>query len=275
MFLKTNGKTDLRAAPDRTAGCINYNVMSKRNLPVKPLLRRSRHEQNWLEGPKNRGFELSFAFKVFWEFIKGFRALHFSGPSVTVFGSARFKAGHPYYEQAREVGSLIAKLGLTVMTGGGPGVMEAANRGAKEAGGYSVGCNIVLPHEQTENPYLDKFVRISYFFVRKVLLVKYSYAFVIMPGGFGTMDEFFETLTLVQTRKINDFPIVVMGLEYYKPMREFLAFMIAQGTISPEDTSYLLFTDDPKEAAVHIRKYLADNYRVVRRKPRWWFFEKA
>lgn len=241
----------------------------------KPLIRRN--EKVWLEGPKSRTYELFFAIRVFWEFIKGFRALHFTAPCITVFGSARFKEGHPYYEKAREVSAHIAAdLGLTIMTGGGPGIMEAANRGAREAGGRSVGCNIVLPHEQKENPYLDKYVTLNYFFVRKVLLVKYSYAFVIMPGGFGTMDEFFETLTLVQTRKIDDFPIVIMGTEYYRQLREFLEFMAKEGTISPEDMNLILFTDDPLEATAHIRKFLAENYRVVRRtRPAWWLFEKS
>lgn len=234
-------------------------------------------EPIWLDGPRQRHFELFFALKVFWEFIRGFRALHFVGPSVTVFGSARFKEGHRYYESARLIGRRIVEdLGMTVMTGGGPGIMEAANRGAKEAGGDSVGCNIVLPHEQAENPWLDKFVTIRYFFVRKVLLVKYSYAFVIMPGGFGTMDEFFETLTLVQTRKIHHFPIVVMGMDYYRPLQEYLNFMAEQGTISPEDMKLLLFTDDPAEATEHIRQYISEHYRVERRrKPVWWLFEKA
>ena len=234
-------------------------------------------EPIWLDGPRQRHFELFFALKVFWEFIRGFRALHFVGPSVTVFGSARCKEGHRYYESARLIGRRIAEdLGMTVMTGGGPGIMEAANRGAKEAGGHSVGCNIVLPHEQSENPWLDKFVTIRYFFVRKVLLVKYSYAFVIMPGGFGTMDEFFETLTLVQTRKIHHFPIVVMGMDYYRPLQEYLNFMAEQGTISPEDMKLLLFTDDPAEATEHIRQYISEHYRVERRrKPVWWLFEKA
>lgn len=234
-------------------------------------------EPVWLDGPRQRHFELFFALKVFWEFIRGFRALHFVGPSVTVFGSARFREGHPYYESARLIGRRIAEdLGMTVMTGGGPGVMEAANRGAKEAGGHSVGCNIVLPHEQFENPWLDKFVTIRYFFVRKVLLVKYSYAFVILPGGFGTMDEFFETLTLVQTRKIHHFPIVIMGMDYYRPLQEYLKFMAGQGTISPEDMKLLLFTDDPEEATEHIRQYISEHYRVERRrKPVWWLFEKA
>jgi uncharacterized protein (TIGR00730 family) len=234
-------------------------------------------ENEWLEGPRSRSFELKLAFRVFWEFLRGFRALHFSGPSVTVFGSARFPEGHRYYEEARKIGYRIAAdLGLTVMTGGGPGIMEAANRGAREAGGHSVGCNIVLPHEQKENPYVDKFVTIRYFFVRKVLLVKYSYAFVILPGGFGTMDELFETLTLVQTGKIHDFPIVVMGLDYYTPLREYMKFMAEQGTISPGDLDLILFTDDTEEAIEHIRKHLSEDFKVVKRhKPLWWLFERV
>lgn len=265
--MKTARKAELR----------HPNQLLLFNMPVNPPFIDPRERENvWLEGPKNRGFELSFAIQVFWEFVKGFRALHFCSPCVTVFGSARFKEGHPYYELARRVGSLLASnLGLAVMTGGGPGIMEAANRGAREGGGYSVGCNILLPQEQHENPYLDKFVRIKYFFVRKVLLVKYSYAFVIMPGGFGTMDEFFETLTLVQTGKINDFPIVIMGSEYYKPLQGYLQFMAQNGTISEEDTRLVLFTDDPEEAVSHIWKYLSSQYKVKKRRPIWWLLEKA
>ncbi|MBK8194665.1 MAG: TIGR00730 family Rossman fold protein [Lewinellaceae bacterium] len=239
----------------------------------KPLI--DPHEPSFLEGPKTRSFELSFAIRVFWEFLQGFRKLHFIGPCVTIFGSARFKEGHPHYEAARNVSRRIAdELGMAIMTGGGPGIMEAANRGAREARGLSVGCNIVLPHEQKENPYLDKFVLFRYFFVRKVLLVKYSFAFVIFPGGFGTMDEFFETLTLVQTKKIENFPIVVMGTQFYQPLRDFLHFMAEQGTISPEDMDLLLFTDDPDEAVGHIRQYISSNYKIVRRRPAWWLFEK-
>ncbi len=231
---------------------------------------------NYLDGPQDRGFEVIFAFRVFWEFLRGFRGLHFIGPCITVFGSARFPAGHRYYEAARVVShKLSADLGLTILTGGGPGVMEAANRGAREAGGPSIGCNILLPQEQSANPYVDKFVTLRYFFVRKVLLVKYSYAFIIMPGGFGTMDEFFETLTLVQTGKISNFPIVVMGLDYYKPIQEYIKFMVAEGTISPADLDLLLFTDDPDEAVEHVRQYIATNYKAVkRRKPIWWLFER-
>jgi uncharacterized protein (TIGR00730 family) len=235
------------------------------------------NESQFLEGPKSRRFDLWFAIKVFWEFMRGFRALHFIGPCVTVFGSARFKDGHPHYEVAQQLSARIAdELGLTIMTGGGPGIMEAANRGAKEAGGRSVGCNIVLPHEQKENAFLDKFVTFRYFFVRKVLLLKYSYAFVIFPGGFGTMDEFFETLTLVQTGKIENFPIVVMGMDYYRPLQEYLKFMAEQGTISPEDMSLLLFTDDMDEAIAHIRTYISGKYKVVKReRPIWWLFERS
>lgn len=233
-------------------------------------------ENVWLEGPQRRGFEFFFALKVFWEFLRGFRGLHFCGPCITVFGSARFKDGHPYYEKAEEMGGRIARdLGMTVMTGGGPGIMEAANKGAREAGGRSVGCNIFLPHEQTANPFLDKFVTIRYFFVRKVLLVKYSYAFVILPGGFGTMDEFFETLTLVQTGKIDNFPIVVMGLDYYRPLQAYLAFMAEKGTIAAHELELILFTDDSDEAMAHIRRFLTANYKIVpRKKPLWWLFER-
>jgi uncharacterized protein (TIGR00730 family) len=234
-------------------------------------------EPIFLEGPRDRHFEFFFAFRVFWEFLRGFRALHFTGPCVTVFGSARFKEGHKYYELAREVGRhIVTDLGMTVMTGGGPGVMEAANRGAKEANGPSVGCNILLPYEQAENPWLDKFVTIRYFFVRKVLLVKYSFAFVILPGGFGTMDELFETLTLIQTKKVANFPIVVMGQEYFAPMHSYLRFMVEQGTISPEDLDLVLFTDSPSEATAHIGQYLAQNFKAKkRRRPIWWLFERA
>jgi uncharacterized protein (TIGR00730 family) len=231
----------------------------------------------WLEGPKGRSFEFLFALKVFWEFLRAFRGLHFIGPCVTVFGSARFQEGHRYYEEARRMGArIVTDLGMTVMTGGGPGIMEAANRGAKEAGGRSVGCNIVLAHEQQANRYLDKFVTLRYFFTRKVMLLKYSYAFVIFPGGFGTMDEFFETLTLVQNDKIDDFPIVVIGKDYYQPLLDYCRFMIEQGTISATDLDLLLFTDDLDEAMQHIRHFLEKNYKIVERdKPVWWLFERS
>lgn len=158
-------------------------------------------EIKFLEGPQSRWKELKFAFKVFAEFIRGYRQLAFVGPCVTIFGSARFHPGDKYYELTEKVGAEVAKMGFTVLTGGGPGLMEAANKGAKEVGGRSVGCNIILPHEQKPNPYLDRWVNIRYFFVRKTLLIKYSYAFICMPGGFGTLDELFEAITLIQTKK--------------------------------------------------------------------------
>ncbi|MEY5033899.1 MAG: hypothetical protein RL447_277 [Bacteroidota bacterium] len=231
-------------------------------------------EHIFLEGPKSRGYELLFAWRVFWQFIRGFRALHFLGPSITVFGSARFKEDHPYYQQARAFGERIAKLGLATMTGGGPGIMEAANRGAFEAGGLSVGCNILLPFEQHENPYLHKSITFEHFFVRKVLLVKYSYAFIIMPGGFGTMDELFETLTLVQTKTITKFPIVLFGKQYYQPLMDAIADMEKQGTISPDDLSLVKFTDDIDEAMNFIASYIQKHYTVKPRKRLWWLFEK-
>jgi uncharacterized protein (TIGR00730 family) len=234
----------------------------------------SAKEHVFLEGPKSRGYELSFAFRVFRQFISGFRTLHFMGPSITVFGSARFKEDHPYYQQARAFGARIAKLGMATMTGGGPGIMEAANRGAFEAGGLSVGCNIRLPFEQHENPYLHRSITFEHFFVRKVLLVKYSYAFIIMPGGFGTMDELFETLTLVQTNTIAQFPIVLFGKEYYKPLMDAIHDMEKQGTISPDDLSLVKFTDDIDEAMDFIQTYIQKHYKVKPRKRLWWLFEK-
>jgi uncharacterized protein (TIGR00730 family) len=210
---------------------------------------RSFEESRFLSGPRKRWEELARAIRIFLEFIRGFRALHFVGPCVTVFGSARFKEDDPNYALARQVGARIAGMGFTIMTGGGPGMMEAANRGAKDVGGRSIGCNIVLPMEQKPNPYLDKFVEFKYFFVRKVMLVKYSYAFVVMPGGFGTLDELFEALTLIQTKKIESFPVVLMGKEFWEPMMAFIRDrLIARGTISPEDLNLLMVTDSVDEA---------------------------
>jgi uncharacterized protein (TIGR00730 family) len=206
-----------------------------------------------LEGPRARIKELGLIFRVFIEFIRAFRVLHFVGPCVTVFGSARFKEDHPYYKKGVEVGAALAKLGFTVMTGGGPGVMEAANRGAKEAGGVSVGCNIELPFEQYPNPYLDKYVNMRYFFTRKVMLVKYSYALVVLPGGFGTLDEFAEVITLIQTKKIENFPVVIIGSEYYKKFLEFIDFMAEQETIDKEDKELFFVTDSVEDAIEYLK----------------------
>ena len=223
-----------------------------------------------LVGPQGRAAELRRAFRIFFECLKGFRKLHFLGPTVTVFGSARFKEGNPHYELAREVGGRLSEVGFAVMTGGGPGVMEAANRGAKEAGGASVGCNIELPHEQYANPYLDTVIDFRYFFVRKLMLVKYSYAFILMPGGFGTMDETFETATLIQTGKIADFPLVLMGSEYWGPLIEFMREdMVRAGTISPDDPDRFFVTDSAREAVRHVFAATSHRFGEVLSRPKW------
>ncbi len=231
-------------------------------------------EHKFLQGPQRRGFELWRAVRIFFELLRGFRALHFAGPCVTVFGSARFKEDHPYYVLAREVGGRLASAGFTVMTGGGPGIMEAANRGAREAGGRSIGCNIELPQEQSHNPYLDKWVTFRHFFVRKVMLVKYSYAFVALPGGYGTLDELFEIATLVQTRKVEDFPIVLLGREYWAPLVDFLRErMLAERTIDALDLAHLFVTDSPEEAVRQIVEVAVPRFGLTYgpRARRWWF----
>lgn len=216
-----------------------------------------------LHGPNTRFRELSLLLGVIRDFLSGFRSLHFVGPCVTVFGSARFNEDHPYYKTARAMGAAIAKMGFTVMTGGGPGIMEAANRGAKDVGGRSVGCNIRLPFEQRHNPYLDRWVTMDHFFVRKTLLIKYSYGFVIMPGGFGTMDELFEALTLIQTGKIRNFPIVVMGTEFWPGMRQLTQDMLKGSTISPEDLDLILWTDSVDEAIEHLQENAVKQFGLL------------
>lgn len=233
-------------------------------------------ERFFLEGPKSRGSELFTAIKIFMELIHGFRHLHFVGPCITVFGSARFPETHPYYALTRELGARIADARFTVMTGGGPGLMEAANRGAKEAGGTSIGCNIVLPKEQKPNPYLDKWVDFRYFFVRKVMLVKYSFGFIAVPGGFGTLDELFEVTTLIQTGKIRNFPVALLGVEYWTPLMKFMTeTLAAKGTIDARDASQLLLTDSPAEAVAFIQRSATENFglRYVRRRPKRILFE--
>jgi uncharacterized protein (TIGR00730 family) len=236
-------------------------------------------ERHFLEGPRPRRSELVEITRIMREFVKGFRHLHFVGPCVTVFGSARFKEDHPYYALARRLGSCLAEAGFTVMTGGGPGIMEAANRGAKEAAGRSVGINIVLPAEQKPNPYLDRWVEIRYFFVRKMLLEKYSYAFVAMPGGLGTLDELFETAVLIQTGKIQDFPVVLMGKSFWTPLLEYMeSVLLAAGTIDAKDVTRWMVTDSPEEAVSTIRERAMRDFGLsygARAKARWWLGEKA
>lgn len=205
-------------------------------------------DRRLLGGPRSRTDEFFRVVRICVEFIRGFRALHFLGPCVTVFGSARFPEDHRYYKLAREAGAAISKMGFVVMTGGGPGIMEAANRGARDVRGKSIGCNIILPKEQQANPYIDKFVTFRYFFVRKVMLIKYSQAFVIFPGGFGTLDEAFEAATLIQTGKISDFPLVFIGRDYWEPLFEYMReTLVEEGAIDPADFDRFLLTDSIDE----------------------------
>lgn len=217
-------------------------------IPAKKRLKRVSGEAQFLAGRHSRSKELLRVVKIGLEFIRGFRALHRIGPAVTGFGSARFKEGHPYYKLGLEVGDALAREGYAVITGGGPGIMEAISRGAKEAGGESIGCNIVLPHEQMPNPYLTRVVTFYYFFVRKVMLVKYSYGFVILPGGIGTLDEMAEALTLIQTGKLYDFPVILMGTDYWKGLMDWIKdTLVARGAVSPDDLNFVHLTDDKDE----------------------------
>lgn len=258
----------------------NIDVAEKEPAPESSLTAPAeRADQIFLEGPRPRFDEFVTLLRVMRDFLRGFRVLHFVGPCVTVFGSARIKSDNPYYELARKMGGAIARLGFTVMTGGGPGLMEAANRGAKEIGGRSVGCNIELPHEQQANSYLDRSVTLQYFFVRKALLVKYSYAFVIMPGGVGTLDEMFEALTLIQTGKIKNFPIVILGTDYWRELIELINKMARLGTIGPKDVDLVFATDSIEDAIAHIREKAIEPFGlklVTRlRRPFSWLGERA
>jgi uncharacterized protein (TIGR00730 family) len=239
--------------------------------PAPPGVRR------FLDGPQKRSFELARAIRIFFELMRGFRALHFLSPCVTVFGSARCKEDDPFYRLAQETGKNLAQAGFTVMTGGGPGIMEAANRGAREAGGFSVGCNIQLPQEQEPNPYLDRWITFQHFFVRKVMLVKYSYAFVALPGGFGTLDEIFEVATLIQTEKIHDFPLILIGRKFWGPLLEFMhERLIPGGTIDSRDAERFFVTDSAEEAVRHIVEVVIPRFGLTYRtklKRRWFLWE--
>jgi uncharacterized protein (TIGR00730 family) len=237
-------------------------------------------EKHFLEGRHSRFFELKRAIQIFFECIRGFRKLHFVGPCITVFGSARFSSeDHPYYELTRDIGREIAKQGFTVMTGGGPGLMEAANRGAKEVGGKSIGCNMTLPKPQKPNRYLDRWIEFRYFFVRKVMLAKYSHAFIVMPGGFGTLDEFFEVVTLIQTGKMKNFPVILVGKTYWQGLLKFFNDPICSlGAIDPADLSAIRFTNSPAEAVRWVHeaavRQLGPNYAQPQ-KPWWLFWERG
>ena len=234
-------------------------------------------ERRFLSGPQDRSSELLRLLHISAEFLRGFRKLHRLGPCVTVFGSARFPESHPYCGLARDVGRRLAEAGFTVMTGGGPGIMEAASRGAKEAGGRTAGCNIELPVEQKPNPYLDECVTFHHFYVRKVMLVKYSYAFVVLPGGFGTLDEVFETVTLIQTDKIRDFPIVLMASDFWGPLIQFMRdTLLVRGTIDEADFELMKVVDSAEDGVALIRDAAIRRFGLTygpRARRRWALFE--
>jgi uncharacterized protein (TIGR00730 family) len=219
-------------------------------------------EHEFLTRNRSLEGELARLERINEEFERGFRALGKIGPAVTVFGSARFKEGHRYYELSREVGRELARAGFATITGGGPGVMEAANRGAHEAGGRSYGLNIILPHEQGANPYVDTSVEFRYFFVRKVMLVKYSCAYIVMPGGLGTLDEMFEAATLIQCRKIGPFPMILVGDEFWDGLRQYGHFLVENGVFDADELGFGLITDSPREAVDRIVRSLPDSVRA-------------
>jgi uncharacterized protein (TIGR00730 family) len=217
------------------------------------------HRKDWSEIKSNDSWSI---FKIMAEFVEAYDKMAKAGPCVAIFGSARTKPNHPHYIQAVELAERLASTGYGVITGGGPGIMEAGNKGAKQGGGVSVGLNIDLPFEQFHNQYIDRdhFLEFDYFFVRKVIFVKYSQAFVIMPGGFGTLDEFFEALTLIQTKKIARRPIVLFGVDYWKGLFEWVQqTMLTQQYISPSDLELFKLTDDIDEAVKFIDDFFSSH----------------
>jgi uncharacterized protein (TIGR00730 family) len=240
--------------------------ITEEEIRQQELFELETEDSSLLSGPSSRLHNLTTLFKVSRDLLRGFRALHFAGPCVTIFGSARTQPGTEYYELARKMGAACAKLGFTVVTGGGPGIMQAGNQGAFEIGGRSIGVNIELPFEQGLNPYVQKSITMNYFFTRKVVLVKYSYAFIVMPGGAGTLDEMFETMTLMQTGKLKEFPIVLMGKDYWQPLMDFVYRMAEEGTISPEDPEMIFFTDDIEEAVAHLKRHAVRQFGLRKKR---------
>lgn len=221
-------------------------------------------DAEFLANPRTRRRNLAILHRIATEMLRGMRRLHFVGAAVSVFGSARVGPDSATYAQARTLARAIGEAGFAVVTGGGPGVMEAANRGARDAGARSIGCTIKLPFEEAANPYLDVRVDFHYFFTRKYMLTKYSSAFVVFPGGFGTADELFEALTLIQTGKMHDFPVVVCGGDFWRPLQEQLTIMAETGMISPRDLDLLKFTDDVDEAVGHIVEFSSRGGKIAR-----------
>ncbi|MGE0756526.1 MAG: TIGR00730 family Rossman fold protein [Pirellulaceae bacterium] len=238
----------------KKAGFTSYEL----NLPDAHAANRERNFLMENRSPEREKVRLA---RITAEFERGFQRLGKLGPAVTVFGSARFRPGHAYYELAREVGRELARAGFTTITGGGPGAMEAANRGAHEASGPSYGLNIILPREQAANPYVDENVEFQYFFVRKVMLVKYSCAYIVVPGGLGTLDELFEAATLIQCGKIGPFPLLLVGRDFWQGMRDYLLFLVDQGVFDVREVGFGRIVDSPAEAVEMIVRSLPDSIR--------------
>lgn len=228
----------------------------------------------YLDSPKSGIWEIGFALREAWQFIYNSYKLKKIGPGITVFGSARTPSDDLYYNAAMEFGKRIAQINFTTITGGGPGIMEAANKGAYEANGLSVGMNIVLPHEQHENPYLTTSIVFEHFFTRKVFLVKQSYAFIVMPGGFGTMDELFEIITLIQTKSTDRYPVVLFGVAYYQKLIEMMKVMAENGTIAQDDINLMFVTDSVDDAMQYIEKFIERHYTISPHRPKWRWLEK-
>jgi uncharacterized protein (TIGR00730 family) len=251
MSTKTRTKTALPKFPPRDAWARAWQQhWSKVGLPGYELLvgGPGGDEREFLTTARTPQKERARLKRINAEFERAFKTFADVGPAVTVFGSARFKETHRYYRLARAVGGELAQAGFATLTGGGPGIMEAANRGAHEAGGKSYGLNIILPHEQCENPYVDRSMEFRYFFTRKVCLVKYSCAFIIMPGGLGTLDELFEAVTLIQCRKIGPFPVILMGERFWAGLRRWGQFMMEEGVFAKDEIGFGYVTDSPREA---------------------------
>jgi uncharacterized protein (TIGR00730 family) len=261
---RTGVVSDLKCPtfPQPTA---NLNI-TEEEIRKQELFELEAGDRGLLSGPSSRIHNLMTLLRVSRDLLRGFRALHFAGPCVTIFGSARTQPGTRYYEMARQMGAACARLGFTVRTGGGPGIMQAGNQGAFEIGGRSIGVNIELPFEQHLNPFVQRSITMRYFFTRKVVLVKYSYAFIVMPGGAGTMDEMFETMTLIQTGKLKGFPIVLMGKDYWQPLMDFVYKMADEGMISPDDPELIFFTDDIEDAVAHLQRHAVRQFGLRRKR---------
>ncbi len=257
MSLKKKTKTLLPRLPKVDEWADNWQERwSKVGLPGYEMPAGETSDSKFLMQTRTPQKERARLKRINDELARGIKGLHHVGPAVTVFGSARFEADHRYYKLARAVGNELAKEGFATLTGGGPGIMEAANRGAHEAGGASYGLNIILPFEQAPNPYVDKTINFRYFFTRKVCLVKYSCAFIIMPGGLGTLDELFEAATLIQCGKIGPFPLILVGKSFWSGMRRWFQFMMKQGVFSRDEIGFAHITDSPEEAVSLIRSSL-------------------